>query len=59
MSLLQTEMEASIEAERKKYKSIDKDGEMMMEDTGTLEMMDVEDRSFPAGHHTGRSKRRR
>ena len=53
-------MEANIEAERNKYKSVDKDGEMMMEETGTLDMMDVEDRSFAHGHQAGgRSKRRR
>lgn len=53
-------METNIEAERKKYKSVDKDGETMMEESGTLDMMDVEDRSFTHGHHGGgRSKRRR
>lgn len=58
---MQEEMEANIEAERKKYKAIDKEGEMMMEETGTLDMMEVEDRSFPSGLQQpgSRSKRRR
>lgn len=54
-------MEAKIDAERKQFKATDKEGEMMMEETGTLDMMEVEDRSFPAGNHQAgsRSKRRR
>ena len=54
-------MEANIEAERNKFKAIDKEGEMMMEETGTLDMMDVEDRSFAAGALQAgtRPKRRR
>ena len=54
-------MDANIEAERKKYKAVDKDGEMMMEEQGTLDMMDIEDRSFPSGQQQAgsRSKRRR
>lgn len=54
-------MEADIEAERKAYKAYVKDSDMMMEDTGTLDMMEVEDRSLPSGgqQQVGRSKRRR
>ena len=54
-------MEANIEAERKKVKGSDKDSDMMLDETGTLEMMEVEDRALPSGPHQlgSRSKRRR
>lgn len=51
-------MEATIEEERKKLGSGDKNGDLAMGDEGgTMDMMEVETRSH--AHNQARSKRRR